>query len=151
MKKKIVFAIIVIIVIFVIITFLLPNEKNLLMRDITSLKNAVEKEDKKSVLVYLDEHYIDRHNVTYEQLITTMDEFFSHVDSIQIFMSGMKVWIDSTDSENCVYASCSLGLRVLVNLEGEKAFAFGSMLKPSPVRAWFIKVDTHYRIYCAEY
>ena len=149
--KKIIIIIAIIIAMFVIIKVFLPNEKKLVARDITSLKNAVEREDKMSIFEYLDDSYMDKHNITYEQMVNAIDEFFLQVDSIQIFMSGMKVWIDSTDSGNCIFASCSLGLKVLANLEGEKVFAFGGVLKPSPVRAWFKKTDKHYRIYYAEY
>jgi uncharacterized membrane protein YvbJ len=149
--KKIIIIIALIIILFVIIKVFLPNEKKLVARDITSLKNAVEREDKMSILEYLDSSYVDGHNITYEQMVSTLDEFFLEVDSIQIFMSGMKISIDSIDGENNTYASCSLGLKILANLEGEKVIVFGGIFKPEPVRGSFMKNDKHYRIYYAEY
>jgi uncharacterized membrane protein YvbJ len=149
--KKIVTIITIIIIMFIIIKVFLPDEKNLVARDITSLKNAVEREDKIGILEYLDDSYIDKHDVTYEQMVNAIDEFFLQIDSIQIFMSGMKISIDSVDDENNTYASCSLGLKILANLEGEKVLVYGGVFKPEPVRASFKKIDKHYRIYYAEY
>ncbi|KPJ74396.1 hypothetical protein AMJ52_00665 [candidate division TA06 bacterium DG_78] len=149
--KKIIIIIAIMIVTFLIIKVFLPNEKNLVARDIKSLKNAVEREDKMSILEYLDESYMDKHNITYEHMVNAIDEFFLQVDSIQIFRSGMKISIDSVDGENNTYASCSLGLKILANLEGEKVLVYGGVFKPSPVRAWFKKIDRYYRVYYAEY
>jgi uncharacterized membrane protein YvbJ len=149
--KKIIIIVAIVIVTSIIITVFLPNEKKLVARDIRSLKNAVEKEDRIGILEYLDESYMDKHSIAYEQLVSAIDEFFAQVDSIQIFMSGMKISIDSVDDDNNTYASCSLGLRVLANLEGEKSIVFGGIFQPEPVRASFKKRDKHYRIYYAEY
>lgn len=151
MKAKIVIFVIVIIAIFVIIKLIIPGEKDLVARDIRSLKNAVEKEDKNGVFKYLDENYEDRNHMTYEQLVNAIDDFFSHADSIKIFMSGIKVWIDSIDSEKNIFASCSLRLKILAHYEGEKTLVFGGVFKPAPVRASFKKSGEHYRLYYAAY
>lgn len=126
-------------------------KKNWSHEILLALKNAVEREDKMSILEYLDDSYMDKHNIMYEQMVNAIDEFFLQVDSIQIFMSGMKISIDSVDGKNNTYASCSLGLKILANLGGEKVLVFGGIFKPEPVRASFKKIDKHYRIYYAEY
>ena len=149
--KKIIIVIAIIIVVLVIIKVFLPNEKKLVARDIMSLKKAVEREDKTGILEYLDDSYRDKHNITYEQMVNAIDEFFLQVDSIQIFMSGMKISIDSIDDQNNRYASCSLELKILATIEGEKVLVYGGVFKPEPVRALFKKSDKHYRIYYAEY
>jgi uncharacterized membrane protein YvbJ len=149
--KKIIIIIAIIVVIFIVIKLFSADEKSLVVRDITSLKNAVEREDRVGILEYIDDSYMDNHRVTYEQLVNAIDEFFVQVDSIQIFMNALKISIDSIDIENNTYASCSLGLKILANLEGEKVLVYGGVFKPEPVRASFKKIDKHYRIYYAEY
>ena len=151
MKKKIVIVVIAIAVIFVIVKIVIPNEKKLLARDIKSLKNAVEKEDKISILRYIDEDYNDSYNATSQKFVNVIDGFFTQVESIKIIMSGMKIWIDSTDSEKTIFASCSLGLRIFAQYEGEKVLVFGGVIKPEPVRAYFKKSDGYYKINHAEY
>lgn len=148
--KKILLIPIAIIIITVIIR-LIPTEKDYFKKDITSLKTAVEREDKITVLLYVDELYLDRYNTTYDELMRSMNDFFATFDSIRVVMSGLKVKIDSTDKEKTIFASCSLGLKVFARYEGERVLVFGGIIKPDPVRAFFKKSGEHYRIYTAEY
>ncbi len=139
------------VVIAIIIVKLIPNEKDRLKRNIYSLRDAVEREEKTVVLQYIDEAYLDPYNTAYEELITSIDDFFRAFDSIRVVMSGLKVKIDSTDAQKTVFASCSLGLRVFARYEGERVLVFGGIIKPDPIRAYFKKSEEHYRIYAAEY
>lgn len=139
------------VVIGIIIVKLIPNEKDRLKRNIYSLRDAVEREEKTVVLQYIDEAYLDPYNTAYEELITSIDDFFRAFDSIRVVMSGLKVKIDSTDAQKTVFASCSLGLRVFARYEGERVLVFGGIIKPDPIRAYFKKSEEHYRIYAAEY
>lgn len=148
--KKILFIAIGVIIVIVIVK-LIPNEKDRLKRDIKALRTAVEREEKMTVLQFIDETYLDRYNTSYEELVTSIDDFFRTFDSIKVVMSGLKVKIDSTDTKKTIFASCSLGLRILARYEGERALVFGGIIKPDPVRAFFKKSEEHYKIYSAEY
>ena len=85
------------------------------------------------------------------ELVETINQFFAQVDSIRVQMSGMKLSIDSTDKDNTIFASCSIGLRVIARFEGDRVLAFGGIVKPGPVKAYFKKYDQHYMVYKAEY
>uniref|UniRef100_A0A7V0Z441 Uncharacterized protein n=1 Tax=candidate division WOR-3 bacterium TaxID=2052148 RepID=A0A7V0Z441_UNCW3 len=152
MKK--IFKIVVIFAALIIIVFmivrLLPNEKRNLIRDINNLKNAVEKEDINKTFDYFDKDYLDHHALNFNDFRSLVEEFFKSADSINIMMSGLKVWIDSTKN-NTIFAHCSLGLRVIARYENEKVLVFGGVIQPSPVKGFFRKQKNYYRIYAAEY
>ncbi|MEO0138102.1 MAG: hypothetical protein ABIL40_07875 [candidate division WOR-3 bacterium] len=141
--------VLVIFILFVIIK-LLPNEKKNLIRDINALKNAVEKEEAGTILNYLDKEYLDKNQLDFEGLKSTISEFLNVADSINIMMSGLKIWIDS-NSNNTIYAHCSLGLRVIAKYENEKVLVFGGVIQPASVKGYFRKQRDNYKIYSAEY
>ena len=130
--------------------FFLITEKNRLAADIKQLKKAVEKENRAQTLTYIDGTFRDRNNMTYQELINTIDELFKDGDSIKILLSDMKISIDSTTNNN-IFASCSLGIRVFAKYEGENTIVFGGVIKPAPARGYFKKSSNHYRLYSAEY
>ncbi len=144
-------AIIIFVIIFIFITIkILPNEKKNLIRDINKLKNAVEKEDVNAILDYIDKNYFDKQHLDFEGLHSTINEFFSATDSINIMMSGLKVWIDSVIN-NTIYAHCSLGLRVIAKYENEKVLVFGGVIQPASVKGYLRKQRENYKLYSAEY
>lgn len=147
--RIILFGLLIIFILFMIIK-LLPDEKKNLIRDINALKNAVEKEDAGRVLNYLDKDYLDKHQLDFNGLKSTINEFLNAADSINIMMSGLKVWIDSS-SHNAIYAHCSLGLRVIAKYENEKVLVFGGVIQPASVKGYFRKQRENYKIYSAEY
>lgn len=149
--KKFILLIIIIIGIIFLVRILPTNGKKRFLKDLNSLKKAVEKEQKDEVLKYIDATYVDRNDMTYDRLIETIDDFFGQVDSIKIQMSGINVTIDSMTEEKTVFTSCSLGLKIFARYEGERVIAFGGLVKPAPIRAYFKKMDGHYRVYAAEY
>ncbi|MEO0184756.1 MAG: hypothetical protein ABIL20_03045 [candidate division WOR-3 bacterium] len=142
--------IIVAILVMFIITKLLPDEKKNLVRDINNLKNAVEKEDAGTIVNYLDKDYLDKHQLDFEGLSSTISAFLGAADSIDIMTSGLKVWIDS-NSNNAIYAHCSLGLRVIAKYENEKVLVFGGVIQPASVKGYFRKQRENYKIYSADY
>jgi hypothetical protein len=89
--------------------------------------------------------------MTYDEIMELIKQFLAEVDSIKVQMSGMKLNIDSTGNGDVVFASCSLGLRVLARFEGERVLAFGGIVHPASVRAFFKKSDGMYRAYYAQY
>jgi uncharacterized membrane protein YvbJ len=151
MKKKIILAIIAVIIVIILIIKLIPNEKTRFKNDIKALKSAVEHEDRTETFKYIDTTYLDRYNMSYEEFVNIIDNFFEQVEDIKIVISGMKVRIDSSDAQNNIFASCSLGLKVFAKLEDEKVLIFGGIIKPAPVRGWFKKSDKYYKVYAAEY
>jgi len=149
-KKIIVFLVFFALIVIIFSKFFLFNEKNRLAVDINRLKNAVERENKTQVLIYLDETYHDQNDMTYQELINTIDDLFEAGDSIKILLSGMKIKIDSTTNNN-IFASCSLGIKVFAKYEGENTILFGGIIKPASARGYFKKSGSHYRLYSAEY
>ncbi len=147
--KLIIGAVIAVIVFMIII--LLPNERKLLLRDINSLKESVEKEDKIKVLRYISDDYLDGHGVDFKGLTSIIDEFFKNADSINILMSGLKVKIDSINRHKTIFAQCSLGLRVIAKYEEEKILVFGGVIQPGSVFGYFKKKDGVYKLYSARY
>uniref|UniRef100_A0A7C6AEV3 Uncharacterized protein n=1 Tax=candidate division WOR-3 bacterium TaxID=2052148 RepID=A0A7C6AEV3_UNCW3 len=152
MKKnfKMVSIIAVLIILVFIIVRLLPNEKRNLIRDINDLKDAVENENINKTLDYFDKDYLDQHSLNFNDFYSMVEEFFKSADSINIMMSGLRVWIDSTRN-NTIFAHCSLGLRVVARYENEKVLVFGGVIQPASVKGYFKKVKNFYRIYSAEY
>jgi len=147
---KIVGSLVALIIIVFIVTKLLPNEKRSLIRDINNLKDAVEKENINKTLDYFDKDYLDQHSLNFNDFRSMVEEFFKSADSINIMISGLKVWIDSTKN-NTIFAHCSLGLRVIARYENEKVLVFGGVIQPSPVKGYFRKEKNFYKIYSAEY
>lgn len=137
------------IVIFVWLFY--PTEARRLRSDILSLRRAVEDESVERVVEYLDLGYGDVHDLTYDEIVTVLERFFEEVDSIRVQTSNLEVSIDSAAGGGTVFARCSLGLRVVARYEGERVLAFGGLVKPSAVRAWFRKVDGKYKVYRTEY
>jgi hypothetical protein len=149
--KKIAIIIIGIFLLVIVIITLVPREQDYFKRDIGALRKAVEAEDRERVLQHIDETYLDQYSMTYPGLVSAIDDFFARFDSIRVVMSGLKVWIDSTDTRKTIFASCSLGLKVFARYEGERALVFGGIIKPNPVRAYFKKSEGRYTIYAADY
>jgi len=148
--KKIIF--VVLALVFIIVVWqLYPTEKKRFKNDINDLRKAFENEDAAQVIDYLDSSYEDFSYMTRDEFIETVEHFFEQVTSIKVQMSGLKLSIDSIGENNVVYASCSLGLKVLASYEGERVLAFGGIVHPSPVWAWFRKSDGKYRVYQAKY
>ena len=148
--KKIV-PVVIVLVVVILIWQLYPTETKKLKRDILILNKAVEKENTERVMELIDPLYIDMSGMVYSELVGSISQFFAQVDSIRVQMSGMKLSIDSTDKDNTTFASCSLGLRVVARYEGDRVLAFGGIIKPGPVKAYFRKSDQYYKVYKAEY
>ena len=130
---------------------LYPTEKRKVKSDITELRKAVENEDVEKITNYIDPQYQDASGMAYDEIMELIKQFLAEVDSIKVQMSGMKLDIDSTGNGDVVFASCSLGLRVLARFEGERVLAFGGIVHPASVRAFFKKSDGMYRVYYAQY
>ena len=140
-----------IIVMVIIIWKLYPTEEKRLRKDINTLRAMFENENTAEVARYIDTSYLDLSGLSYDDITTTIGQFFEQVDSIKVQMSSLKLSIDSVTEENVIYASCSLGLRVLARYEGERVLAFGGIVKPNPVKAFFRKSGQYYTIYKASY
>ncbi|MGQ9663918.1 MAG: hypothetical protein ACUVUH_01120 [bacterium] len=149
--KRIILLVILIFIIIFIVVKLLPDERKRLIRDINSLKYAVEKESKTMILNYIDKTYKDYNGVDYETLMSIIDELLATGDSINIMISGLKVTIDSVDKNRVCYASCSLGLRVIAKYENEKVLVYGGVIQPASVRAYFKRYKDVYQVYSAKY
>ena len=150
MKLKILAGAVAVLIIVVLLKVFLPNESARLRRDIYRLKKAVEEENTNGVLEYIAYDYLDHTGMEYRNLAQTIDTFFTRVDSIKVMFSGLKVSIDSV-RKDVFFGSCSLGLRVLANYEGNKALIFGGVIKPGPVQAYFKRTNEYYRLYYAIY
>lgn len=149
MKKVIIVPLLVVIAIIVWLFY--PTEERRLKNDIRKLRKAVESESIEEVSAYIDVRYSDNRELRCDELIDAIRRFFAEVDSISVQMKGLKVIIDSTADDNTVFASCSLGVRVLAMYEGDRVLAFGGMVKPGTVKARLKKEVDIYRVYYAEY
>jgi hypothetical protein len=149
--KKAVWLILVVVVVVIIVWLWYPTEKRKLKSDILSMKKAVEVEYMDMIMEYIDLQYLDEKNLTHDEIVAVITQFFAEVDSIRVQMGGMELNIDSTGKEKTVFASCSLGVRVLARYEGERVLAYGGLVKPGTVRARFRRTDSKYKIYYAEY
>lgn len=149
--KRIILAVISAVFLIFLILKILPDEKKNLIKDINNLKNAVERENLMVVLNYLDNNYFDTYKLDFDNLRSTIKEFFNAADSINIMISELKVWIDSVTDKDMIYAHCSLGLRVIAKFENEKVLVFGGIIQPASVKGYFRKQKGNYKIYSAEY
>jgi hypothetical protein len=149
--KKAVWLILVVVVVVIIVWLWYPTEKRKLKSDIRSVKKAVETEAVDEIMEYIDLQYLDAKNLTHDEIVAVIVQFFAEVDSIRVQMGGMKMSIDSTGNRKVIFASCSLGIRVIARYEGERILAYGGIVKPGTVRARFRKTGDKYKIYYAEY
>ncbi len=153
MKKfwRYLLTLVITVILIVIILRLLPDEKNILRRDIKAFKKAVEQEDRTAIFQYIDPYYEDEQGLDYEHLIAIIDGLLGNGDSLNIMLSGLRVKIDSVVEPKIIYASCSLGLRVIAKYENEKVLVYGGVIQPGSVRAYFRKQKDYYRVYRAKY
>ena len=128
-----------------------PTEARKLRAEIRSLRRAVERESAPEVMARIDPAYADVHGLDRDGIAAVIEQFFAGVDSVSVQLSGLKVRVDSVGRDRTVFASCSLGVRVLARFEGERVLAFGGIVRPGTVRAWFRKAGPGYRIFRAEY
>jgi len=149
--KKVIITLSLIIIIAGLVIKLIPSENKRLANDIKLLKKAVEKEDKLATLLYLDSAYQDKNGLDYENLTATIDDFFKDFDAVKISMNNIKIRIDSITIAKTIFATCSLGLKVFAKYGTDKVIVFGSVIHPTPVRAYFKKNTNHYKLYSAEY
>jgi len=149
--KKTIWLILVVSVIAILVWVRYPTEKRRLKSDIQSIRKAMENESADKVIEYIDFEYRDANNLSYDEIVAVITQFFAEVDSIKVQMGGMKMSIDSAGKEKGIFASCSLGVRVFARYEGERVLAYGGIVKPGTVRARFRKADDKYKIYYAEY
>jgi hypothetical protein len=151
MKKIIIPIIFIVVIMTYILMKCLPNEQTRVRHDLKAFTAAVEQENKHEMLLYIDETYSDNHSTEFQQFTSNIDNLFDAAESIRIQITGLKIIIDSTNTYNVIFASCSLGLKIFARYQGDRALVFGGLVKPNPVRALFKKAGEHYRVYYAEY
>jgi uncharacterized membrane protein YvbJ len=150
-KKIIILALVIIVTIILTIVKCMPKEQDRVRQDLEAFIKAVEQENKYEMLLYIDDTYTDNHSTEFQQFTSNIDNLFDIADSIQINITGLKITIDSINTHNDIFASCSLGLKIFARYQGDRALVFGGLVKPNPVRACFKKVGEHYQVYYAEY
>jgi len=151
MKKIVILALVVVVITIYIIVKCIPNEQDRVKQDLKAFTKAVEQESKHEMLFYIDETYSDNHSTEYQQFISNIDNLFDVAESIRIQITGLKIIIDSINSHNAIFASCSLGLKVFAVYQGDRALVFGGLVKPNSVLAYFKKSGEQYRVYYAVY
>jgi len=150
MIKKIVAAALLAIIAIVIIVRLIPREEDRVKHDINTFKTAVEKEERQAVITFFDPGFTDNHAQTYEIIVNEVQNLFDQFDSISIAMTGMQVTIDSSSAAG-IFASCSLGLKVLARYRGDRVLLYGGVVRPAAVRAFLKKTGPRYIVYKAIY
>jgi hypothetical protein len=151
MKKRIFLIALTVILCVAVIKLWPASEEEHVKNDIEALKEAVEKKDTTLIFSYIDRSYSDKDFANFEELETGINDFFAAFDSISILMSNIKVNIDSVDEQQTAYATCSLGLKVFAEYEGDKVILYGGIVKPAPAQVYLKKVEGHYKIYHAVY
>ena len=149
-KKLLIIAVIIVIALYVMIKSL-PNEKTRIKQDINTFATALEQENKRDVLLYIDESYEDNHGMDYEVFVNNLANLFTTADTIRVKITGLKIYIDSTNAQNVIFAGCSLVLKIFARYQGDRVLIFGGLVRPNPVRALFKKTGERYRVYYAEY
>ncbi|UCF71489.1 MAG: hypothetical protein JSW49_04245 [candidate division WOR-3 bacterium] len=149
--KKVFWAVPLIVIMVVLFLIWFPTEERMLKSDIHSLRKAVESESVDRVMEYIDLQYLDDDNLTRDDITALIGQFFMEVDSIRVQIGRIELEIDSTSKDKTIFASCSLGVRVLARYEGERVLAYGGLVRPGTVRASFKKTGDKYKIYYAKY
>ena len=151
MVKKILVIILCVTAFCVILVILLPTEKKRFKRDIMSFKKAVEQENTREAIGFIAPDYRDRKGMTYPTFADMIERFATEFDSMNASMSGLKVFIDSTDEQGVLFAHCSLGLKLFARYQGDRTLLYGGIVRPASVRAWFRKMSDQYQVYDATY
>jgi hypothetical protein len=138
-------------VLFIALLLLVPTEKDRFKEDVKAFAGAVEQEDIPAAMTYISPEYQDGNGLIYESFSGIIENMANQFEKIEVHISGLKVYIDSTDAQGVFYAHCSLGLKLFAHYQGEKTLVYGGVVRPSPVRAWFKKSIDHYQLYTAIY
>ncbi len=150
MIKKILGIILLVAIATFIIIRLIPREEDRVKRDINAFKDAVEREDRASVIHFISPEFTDNHGSSSEAIIGNIDNLFEQFDSISVAISGLKVKIDSSTAST-IFASCSLGVKVFARHQGDRVLLYGGVIKPSPIRAHLKRRNSRYIVYQAIY
>lgn len=150
MIKKILGIILLVVIATFVIICLIPREEDRVKREINAFKDAVEKEDRSSVIHFISPEFTDNHGSSSEAIIGNIDNLFEQFDSISIVMTGLKVKIDSSTAST-IFASCSLGLKVFARHRGDRVLLYGGVIKPASVMAHLKKTTDRYMVYWAAY
>lgn len=129
----------------------MPSEKKRFKQDVLSLKRAVEQENIQEILYYISPEYNDRHGTNFEAFAQTIETMTAEFDSLDVSISGLKVFIDSTNNQGTFYAHCSLGLKIFARYQGDRTLLYGGIVKPASIQAWFKKTAEQYQVYDAMY
>jgi hypothetical protein len=153
MKKAFLVGLIIVIgiAVYIIVQALTISEQERAAKHIKALASAVENEQRDIVLIYIDSSYLDQRSMNYAQFISTIDEFFTSLDRLNVQIHNLKVTIDSTHADTAFFASCSLGLRVTARHEEDRVLVFGGLVKPTPVHAYLKRTNSYYKLYDAKY
>ncbi len=151
MKKRIFLIALTVILCVAVIELWPASEEERVRNDIEALKEAVEKKDTTLIFSYIDGSYSDKDLGSFEEVEKGINDFLVAFDSLSILMSDIKINIDSVDDQQTAYATCSLGLKVFAEYEGDKVILYGGIVKPAPVQVYLKKAQGHYTIYHAAY
>ena len=151
MVKRILVILFSAVVLFIALLLLVPTEKDRFKEDVKAFASAVEQEDIPVALYYISPDYKDGNGLIRESFTRIIENMAKEFEEIEVHMSGLKVFIDSTDAQGTFFAHCSLGLKLFAHYQGEKTLVYGGIVKPSSVQAWFKKSADQYQLYTAIY
>jgi hypothetical protein len=151
MTKKILVIFLCAIFVIIILRVAIPTEEGRFKNDIKSFKKAVEQENVPEILRYISPEYRDGNGMVYETFRSVIENLITEFDSLNVSISGLKVFIDSTDQQGRLFAHCSLGLKLFARYQGERTLLYGGVVRPASVRAWFTKTAARYQVYDAIY
>jgi len=151
MVKRIIIIIVSVVVVFLILMILLPTEKGRFKQDILAFKNALQQENIHEALLYISPEYQDGNGMVFQTFSGIIENLVSEFDDLDASMSGLTVFIDSTDEQGTFFAHCSLGLKLFARYQGERTLLYGGIVRPASVQAWFKKTAERYQVYKATY
>ena len=151
MVKRIIIISFAAFVLFLTLIILLPTEKGRFKQDIRAFKQAVEQENIPTALYYISPEYEDRKGMNFELFSQTIESITAEFNSLDVSISGLKVFIDSTDDQGTFFAHCSMGLKLFARYQGDRTLLYGGIVKPASVKAWFKKTAERYQVYDATY
>lgn len=121
---------------FFFINFVFVSDEKRIANAIDEGEKAIEAKDLEGCMKKLSYNYSDEYGLSYLQVKSFLERFFSEFQEIDIDKEVLKIEVKEKE------ARASINLRVVVTIRGEKGYLIGSSEKPETIRMDFEKVRT---------
>jgi hypothetical protein len=140
MSQRVVTALVLIAVIAVVGYWYLSSDERRIKKALSEAKEAIENEDLDAAMSHVSLQYRDERGWAYLIVKRVLERSFNEFDGIEIRMDVQTIEIREKEAE------ARVGLTVLADLQGQKAFLLGNDAEPARAQITLIKETLGWRI-----